>query len=141
MDTEVYKIRIDQWRKLIYEANTCGMKKTEWCRQNGVTIKQFYYWQKKIRALALKEMSDGIGMDDAIHRDDPTAQLPSFVELRPPAQPHTSSYACNTEDGHLQEEDPQRAELLSSDPHVRRLRCVTGTDCHKELWTHVRIQG
>ena len=27
MDTEVYKIRIDQWRKLIYEANTCGMKK------------------------------------------------------------------------------------------------------------------
>ena len=43
-------------------------------------------------------MSDGIGMDDAIHRDDPTAQLPSFVELRPPAQPHTSSYACNTED-------------------------------------------
>ena len=48
MDTEVYKIRIDQWRKLIYEANTCGMKKTEWCRQNGVTIKQFYYWQKKI---------------------------------------------------------------------------------------------
>ena len=72
MDTEVYKIRIDQWRKLIYEANTCGMKKTEWCRQNGVTLKQFYYWQKKIRALALKEMSDGIGMDDAIHRDDPT---------------------------------------------------------------------
>ena len=84
MDTEVYKIRIDQWRKLIYEANTCGMKKTEWCRQNGVTIKQFYYWQKKIRALAVKEMSDGIGMDDAIHRDNPAAQLPSFVELNTP---------------------------------------------------------
>lgn len=58
MDTEVYKIRIDQWRKLIYEANTCGMKKTEWCRQNGVTIKQFYYWQKKIRALVLSGKLD-----------------------------------------------------------------------------------
>ena len=30
MDKEVYKIRLDKWRKLIYEANTCGMKKTEW---------------------------------------------------------------------------------------------------------------
>ena len=83
------------------------MKKTEWCRQNGVTVKQFYYWQKKIRVLALKEMSDGIGMDDAIRRDDPTAQLPSFVELKTPAQPHTSSYACRTEDS----DDPQNATL------------------------------
>ena len=44
MDKEVYKIRLDKWRKLIYEANTSGMKKTEWCRINEVSRKQFYYW-------------------------------------------------------------------------------------------------
>ena len=29
MDTEIYKILLAQWRKLICEVNTCGMKKTE----------------------------------------------------------------------------------------------------------------
>ena len=48
MDKEVYMIRLDKWRKLIYEANTCGMKKTEWCRINGISTKQFYYWQKRV---------------------------------------------------------------------------------------------
>ena len=92
MDTEIYKIRLEQWRKLIYEANTCGMKKTEWCRQNGVTTKQFYYWQKKIRALALEEMHEGIGTNDSVHGDNQAAQLPSFVELKPPAQSRNPSY-------------------------------------------------
>ena len=94
MDKEVYKIRLDKWRKLIYEANTCGMKKTEWCRINGVSTKQFYYWQKRVRAQALEGMQDGTGIDDTVQGDSPAAQLPSFVELRPPVQSR-NSYACN----------------------------------------------
>ena len=71
MDKEVYKIRLDKWRKLIYEANTCGMKKTEWCRINGVSTKQFYYWQKRVRAQALEEIQDGTGMDGTVQGDGP----------------------------------------------------------------------
>ena len=84
MDTEVYKFRLDKWRKLIYEAN---MKKTEWCRMNGITTKQFYYWQKRVRAQALEEMKGGTGMGVTMQGDGLPAQLPSFVELKPPAQP------------------------------------------------------
>ena len=87
MDKEVYKIRLEKWRKLIYEANTCGMKKKEWCRINGVSTKQFYYWQKRVRAQALEEIQDGTGMDG-------TVQLPSFVELKPPTQ-SCYSYPCS----------------------------------------------
>ena len=94
MDKEVYKVRLDKWRKVIYEANTCGMKKTEWCRINGVSTKQFYYWQKRVRAQALEEMPAGTSAADAVQGDVPAAHLPSFVELRPPVQSR-SSYACN----------------------------------------------
>ena len=94
MDKEVYKIRLEKWRKLIYEANTCGMKKKEWCRINGISTKQFYYWQKRVRAQALEEMPGGTGADDAAQGGVPAAHLPSFVELRPPAQSR-NSYACN----------------------------------------------
>ena len=87
MDTEVYKFRLDKWRKLVYEANACGMKKTEWCRMNGISTKQFYYWQKRVRAQALEEMQGGTGMGVSMQGDGLPAQLPSFVELKPPAQP------------------------------------------------------
>ena len=96
MDKEVYKIRLDKWRKLIYEANTCGMKKTEWCRINGVSRKQFYYWQKKVRAQALEEIQDGTSMNDTVLGDGPAAQLPSFVELKPPAK-SCFSYLCSAD--------------------------------------------
>jgi hypothetical protein len=94
MDKEVYMIRLDKWRKLIYEANTCGMKKTEWCRINGVSTKQFYYWQKRVRAQALEEIQDGTGMDGTVQGDGPAMQLPSFVELKPPTQ-SCYSYPCS----------------------------------------------
>ena len=82
MDKEVYKIRLDKWRKLIYEANTCGMKKTEWCRINGVSRKQFYYWQKKVRAQALEEIQDGTSMND-------TAMQCKYPRGCPGGSPHT----------------------------------------------------
>ena len=87
MDKEVYMIRLDKWRKLIYEANTCGMKKKEWCRINGISTKQFYYWQKRVRAQALEEMPGGTSADNAAQGDVPAAHLPPFVELRPPYSP------------------------------------------------------
>jgi hypothetical protein len=63
------------------------MKKAEWCGMNGITTKQFYYWQKRVRAQALEEMQGGTGMGVSMQSDGLPAQLPSFVELKPPAQP------------------------------------------------------
>ena len=34
MDQEVNIIRIENWKRLILEANNSGLSKTEWCRLN-----------------------------------------------------------------------------------------------------------
>ena len=84
MDSGVYNIRLARWQKLIYEANTSGIKKVDWCQMHGITTKQFYYWQKKVRVIALDEIkTDGDNEEqDAL----PPVQPPAFLELRPPAQ-------------------------------------------------------
>ena len=45
MDQEVNIIRIENWKRLILEANNSGLSKTEWCRQNNISSKTFFYWQ------------------------------------------------------------------------------------------------
>ena len=37
------------WKKIVLEANSSGMLKKDWCSQNGISTKSFYYWQKRIR--------------------------------------------------------------------------------------------
>ena len=39
MDQEVNIIRIENWKRLILEANNSGLSKTEWCRQNNISSK------------------------------------------------------------------------------------------------------
>lgn len=71
-----------------------------WHEENGMVPdqrgleKQFYYWQKRVRAQALEEIQDGTGMDGTVQGDGPAVQLPSFVELKPPTQ-SCYSYPCS----------------------------------------------
>ena len=38
----------------VTEYSKSGMPKTEWCRQHGIPIRQFYYWQNKVRKYLLE---------------------------------------------------------------------------------------
>ena len=49
MDRSAYEGRQEHWRRVVAECNSSGICKTAWCRQNGVSIKSFYYWQRKFR--------------------------------------------------------------------------------------------
>ena len=49
MDHATTEIRTEQWRQIVLEANESSLTKKEFCRQNGIKEKQFYYWQRKIR--------------------------------------------------------------------------------------------
>jgi len=55
MDRDAYEVRLNQWEKLIQEASTCGKSKKQWCIDNGVSAKQFYYWQRKVRHRAIEK--------------------------------------------------------------------------------------
>ena len=54
MDKASYEVRIKQWISIIQEANTSGMSKSSFCEQSGISPRQFYYWQRKVRDYAIK---------------------------------------------------------------------------------------
>ena len=39
------------WQKAIREAFRSGMSIREFCRQRGLTVSQFYWWQRRLRSL------------------------------------------------------------------------------------------
>jgi len=49
MDQCTHDIRKQQWAKMIQQCNSSGLTKREWCRQNGISTKTFYYRQKQLR--------------------------------------------------------------------------------------------
>ena len=49
MDRVSAEIRYSQWKQIIIEANNAPVSKKVWCRENGISEKQLYYWQRKIR--------------------------------------------------------------------------------------------
>lgn len=53
MDRSAYEIRREQWRQIVTECNESGIHKKEWCRQNGISLRSIYYWQKRLRDEAI----------------------------------------------------------------------------------------
>ena len=56
MDQEVHDIRVEKWKRLITEANCSGVSKVEWCRQNSINPKTFFYWQRKLRRIEAEKI-------------------------------------------------------------------------------------
>ena len=58
MDKDTGKIRLQEWVAIINEYNASGMTKIAWCKANGIKLRQFYYWQLKLRKLAAESIGD-----------------------------------------------------------------------------------
>ena len=76
MEPITHQIRCQQWARIIQECMESGLSKTEWCRQNGISDKKFFYWQKILRREAY---------DLAANTDQPGTLVP--VSAQPPATP------------------------------------------------------
>lgn len=50
---EVKKVTADyraqQWIEIIWACKASGQSKKNWCEENQVNVKSFYYWQTKLR--------------------------------------------------------------------------------------------
>ena len=44
MDKITHQVRAEHWAKIMNECINSGMSKTAWCRANGISVKQFFYW-------------------------------------------------------------------------------------------------
>lgn len=58
MDQITTDVRHNNWAMIISECNSSGISKAEWCRQNNVSVKSLYYYQKKLRNEAYKDISN-----------------------------------------------------------------------------------
>ena len=47
------QIRADRWRLLIQTCQQSGQTVVNWCEENNINIKTYYYWLRKLRKLEL----------------------------------------------------------------------------------------
>ena len=79
MDRSSYQVRINQWVSIIQAQAASHMNKTEWRRENGITVRTFYYWQGKLRNMILESS------EAPSQKQLPSApETPTFCELSVP---------------------------------------------------------
>ena len=62
MDQITHDIRLEGWKDVIRQchARPKGQTIKDWCAQNNVSEKQFYYWQRQIRLLIAEGMTGAL---------------------------------------------------------------------------------
>ena len=75
MDQKVLSIRRSHWEQIILEGNRAQTTKREWCRQNGIREKTFYYWQRKFRNEAVEALESSKAVPASLQSGS------SFVEI------------------------------------------------------------
>ena len=128
MDKPSYQVRINQWRSIIQEQAASHMSKKAWCRENGITIRQFYYWQRKLRNMILSTAGDPSPAMVPVKQDAPV-----FCELSVPAPqesgtivPHAdssinaSNMVLEIRDCHIVIKGPVSKDALASVVEVLR---------------------
>lgn len=83
MDKTTHQIRCERWLKIINECLASGMKKSEWCKANGISDKAFYYWQRILRNEAYIEAVAPNQIPAILSGN--ISQEVSFVELKSPS--------------------------------------------------------
>ena len=48
--------KMAQWVEMVRQRNESGLSVTEWCKQNGINIKTYYYRLKRVRQEVCSEM-------------------------------------------------------------------------------------
>lgn len=58
--------RSNQWVELIRQCQSSGMKVDDWCEANGITHHAYYYWLRKIRKSACKDLPVASGTENPV---------------------------------------------------------------------------
>lgn len=60
MDKTTHQVRLQQWAEIIQAQLGSGQSKRDWCRENNVPEKQFFYWQRRVRKEICEAQSEAI---------------------------------------------------------------------------------
>lgn len=63
--------RLQQWRQIIRQCQQSGLSNRDYCKQNGISEKTFYYWLRKLRSAAVEvSLPQIVRLDEAQAADD-----------------------------------------------------------------------
>lgn len=74
------QVKFQYWLNVIHECRASGLTNQDWCEQNGISLKSYYYWIAKFRKLALEELP----------RKEYASALPALSTQNHPASPTAS---------------------------------------------------
>lgn len=57
MDKITPEVRLSNWKAVIEQCQSRpkGQTIASWCQENGISAKQYYYWQRRVRKKAVQE--------------------------------------------------------------------------------------
>ena len=50
------EVKLAQWAEMVRSRNESGLTVTDWCKQNGINIKTYYYRLKRMRQAVCSEI-------------------------------------------------------------------------------------
>lgn len=90
MDKITHEIRLANWKQLIEQCTSQTIQ--QWLKEHGIAEKQYYYWQRKVRARACEELESQGLMAPAMPKGSETvfAEIPyrreeKIMPLKAPA--------------------------------------------------------
>ena len=130
MDGKTAEVRYQRWVQVIQDWSKSGLSKRDYCQQNAIDEKKFYYYQRRIRAIiatqaerpALPESSSGLAANSVGQQSN----RPQIVKLQFPgmaqANPSTISFSVNGMHFSVPETIPASflAKLLEAASHGSR---------------------
>ena len=94
MDKITHQVRAEHWAKIMNECINSGMSKTAWCRANGISEKQFFYWQRILRREAFENsQNSSLPVTVEPHQElvPATQRTVSFTEIKLPSSSQSTA--------------------------------------------------
>lgn len=57
VQTVAHEIRLQKWSSIVKECRSSGKPIKDWCAENNINLKTYYYWQKLVCQDTCKEIS------------------------------------------------------------------------------------
>ena len=85
MDNITHEVRLAHWAEIVKQCQNRpeGMSANTWLKQNGIAIKNYYYWQRRVRNEVFDQITSAF----------PSSTMPAFqiTNRRPDTQSQSPS--------------------------------------------------
>lgn len=98
MDHQISDIRAANWKKLVNNAISSGKEIRIWCRENNISERQFYYWQRKLRLEEAQKLmpNTDTSLPAARPESNTEAIKPNFIDVTPDANCCKSQFQASS---------------------------------------------